>query len=191
MNLIDDIQNGESDRLEFKEIPNDHADRWMKTAVAFANGRGGRILFGISNSREVKGLDGDLFAMRDSIADSVASSCSPPLPAQVGITMVEGKPIIVLDVAEGVQTPYFIKSKGDVDGVYVRFDATTRVADEYALQDLRVDGSGKSYDSRECRGFKVTEDQIKALCERMYELAQENAANDAERMLIRQVTSVL
>ena len=50
----------------------------MKTAVAFANCRGGRILFGVSNSREVKGLDGDLFALRDSISDAVASSCSPP-----------------------------------------------------------------------------------------------------------------
>ena len=96
MSLMDDISSGESDRLEFKEIPNDNSDRWIKTAVAFANCRGGRILFGVSNSRTVKGLDGNLFAMRDSISDAVASSCSPPLPAQVSITTVGGKPIIVL-----------------------------------------------------------------------------------------------
>ena len=189
MSLMDDISSGESDRLEFKEIPNDNSDRWIKTAVAFANCRGGRILFGVSNSRTVRGLDGNLFAMRDSIADAVASSCIPPLPAQVSITTVDGKPIIVLEVQEGIQTPYYIKSKGDVEGVYVRYDATTRIADEYALQDMRVEGSGKSYDSCVCRGLKVTTEEIDALCKRMYELAVENANGETERKLIKPVTS--
>ena len=188
MNLMDEIRNGETERLEFKEVPNDRADKWLKTVVAFANCRGGRILFGVSNSREVKGLDGDLFAIKDSISDAVASSCTPSVPIQVGITTVAGKPIVVLEVYEGVQTPYYIKSKGDVDGVYVRYDATTRIADEYALQDLRVEGSGRSYDSRVCRGLSATVDDIDALCKRMYELALVNAANDAERNLTRPVT---
>ena len=39
--LIDDIRNGESERLEFKERPNDQRDKWLKTVVAFANCRGG------------------------------------------------------------------------------------------------------------------------------------------------------
>ena len=164
MNLIDEIKNGESDRLEFKEIPNVDSGKWLKTAVAFANCRGGRILFGVTNAREVKGLSGNLFSLKDAVADALASSCCPPLPAQINITTIEGKPIIVLDVEEGLQTPYYIKAKGDVDGVFVRFDATTRVADEYALQDLRIDGTGRSYDSRECRGFKVADREIDALC---------------------------
>ena len=40
MSLIDDIRNGESDRLEFKEIPNDNSGKWMKTAVAGSDRRG-------------------------------------------------------------------------------------------------------------------------------------------------------
>ena len=133
MSLMDDIRNGESDRLEFKEIPSDRSDRWLKTAVAFANGRGGRILFGISNSRDVIGLEGDLFAIKDAISDAVASSCSPPIPAQVSITMVEGKPVIVLDVQEGIQTPYYLKSKGDVEGVQI---LSTRHVMSHAQIDL-------------------------------------------------------
>ena len=187
MNLIDEIKNGESERLEFKEIPNVDSGKWLKTAVAFANCRGGRILFGVTNAREVKGLSGNLFSLKDAVADALASSCCPPLPAQINITTIEGKPIIVLDVEEGLQTPYYIKAKGDVGGVYVRFDATTRVADEYALQDLRIDGTGRSYDSRECRGFKVTDKEIDALCGRMYEIAVENAKDDAERKLVKPV----
>lgn len=187
MNLIDEIKNGESDRMEFKEIPNADSGKWLKTAVAFANCRGGRILFGVTNGGEIKGLSGNLFAMKDSIADALTNSCCPQLPAQISITTVEGKPIIVLDVEEGLHTPYFIKAKGDPDGVYMRFDATTRVADEYALQDLRIDGTGRSYDSRECRGFKVTDQEIDALCARMYDVAVANAKDDTERKLVKPV----
>ena len=64
--LIDDIKNGENDRLEFKERPNDQRDKWLKTVVAFANCRRGRVLFGVGDDRKVIGLDGDLFAMKDS-----------------------------------------------------------------------------------------------------------------------------
>ena len=189
MKLVEEIKRGESERLEFKEIPNDRSDKWLKTVVAFANCRGGRILFGVSNARQVKGLDGNLFAIKDSISDAVASACTPPISIQASITTVESKPIIVLEVQEGRQTPYYIKAKGEVDGVYVRYDATTRIADEYALQDLRVEGSGKSYDSRVCRGFKVSSVEIDALCKRMYELAQQNVTNDEERKLIKPVTA--
>ena len=186
--LIDDIKNGENDRLEFKERPNEQRDKWLKTAVAFANCRGGKILFGVDNNRKVIGLDGDLFAIKDSIADAIADAIAPSVPATIAITTVEDKPVIMLEVEEGIRTPYYLKSKGDVEGVYVRFDATTRIADEYSLQDLRVNGSGKSFDSLRCRGLKIKPGDIEALCERMYETAKLNAKTDGERRLIKRVT---
>ena len=54
MNLIDEIKNGESERLEFKEIPNVDSGKWLKTDVAFANCRGGRVLFGVTNAGEIR-----------------------------------------------------------------------------------------------------------------------------------------
>lgn len=41
--LIDDIRQGESAELELKRAPNEHPERWLKTVVAFANCKGGRI----------------------------------------------------------------------------------------------------------------------------------------------------
>ena len=41
--LIDDIRLGESAELEFKRVPNDAPERWLKTVVAFVNCKGGRI----------------------------------------------------------------------------------------------------------------------------------------------------
>lgn len=41
--LIDDIRQGESAELELKRAPNEQLGRWLKTVVAFANCKGGRI----------------------------------------------------------------------------------------------------------------------------------------------------
>lgn len=47
MNLADEITRGESGELEFKRVPNEDRTKYLKTVVAFANGRGGRILFDV------------------------------------------------------------------------------------------------------------------------------------------------
>ena len=41
--LIDEIRQGESAELELKRVPNEQPARWLKTVVAFANCKGGRI----------------------------------------------------------------------------------------------------------------------------------------------------
>ena len=45
--LLEEIKNGETNNIEFKrELPSDHK-KYLKTVVAFANGFGGKIVFGI------------------------------------------------------------------------------------------------------------------------------------------------
>lgn len=46
---IEEIMLGESQYMEFKrEIP-EKSEKYMKTVVAFANGSGGKIVFGIED----------------------------------------------------------------------------------------------------------------------------------------------
>ena len=54
MLLIDDIRQGEPAELELKRVPNEQPERWLKTVVAFANCKGGRIVFGNSIRLVVK-----------------------------------------------------------------------------------------------------------------------------------------
>ena len=68
MNLKDEIVAGESYSLEFKRVPNEERERYLKTVVAFANGKGGRILFGVANDRTVVGIPNErIFAEMDGI----------------------------------------------------------------------------------------------------------------------------
>ena len=183
--LIDDIRLGESAELEFKRVPNDAPERWLRTVVAFANCKGGRIVFGVTDAREVVGLSGDLYAIRDSIADRIADACVPLPDVAIGIVNVEGHEVLELSVAQGRQCPYYLRARGDSEGVYVRYDATTRRADPATLQELRLDGAGKGYDSVVCRGLKVSDSELRTLCARLYEEAVENAPTPADRSLIK------
>ena len=186
--LIDDIRQGESAEFELKRAPNEQPERWLKTVVAFANCKGGRIVFGVTDAREVVGLAGDLYALRDAIADRIADACSPMPDVAVGIVNVEGREVLELSVAQGRQCPYFLRTQGDSDGVYVRYDATTRKADSATLQELRLDGAGKGYDSVACRGLKIADADIRALCTRLYAESVENAPAGADRSLVKPVT---
>jgi predicted HTH transcriptional regulator len=46
----EEIQKGESDRVEFKLTSPSEDHKWLKTVVAFCNGDGGTIVFGVKNS---------------------------------------------------------------------------------------------------------------------------------------------
>lgn len=185
---IDEIKCGEGERLEFKRsLPKD-AGKWLKTVVAFANGRGGRIVFGVDSDLSVVGMGDDLFGSKDSIADSIANRITPLPPVSLGVTTLEGKPVIVLDVAQGMQCPYYLTSKGDVAGVFVRYDATTRLADEVVLKELRIEGEGKSFDKTVCRGLEIGKGDVERLCRKMTATARKNAVSNEQRKAVKPVT---
>ena len=55
---IEGILAGESKNVEFKENLPEKSIKYMKSVVAFANGTGGKIIFGIADkTREVVGFD--------------------------------------------------------------------------------------------------------------------------------------
>ena len=87
-----------------------------------------------------------------------------------------------------MQKPYYIKSEGIDAGTHIRVAGTTRPADEYMIQELRLEGSRRSYDEMPCIGVEITEDDIADLCKRMKEEAVYNTLNEEEKKTIRDVT---
>ena len=190
MNLEDEITQGETSELEFKRIPNEDRSKYLKTVVAFANGSGGRILFGVGDDRTVVGIDKDkVFQEMDAIVDSIAHGCSPRVPVDVAVQDVGGKAVIILDVLAGSRCPYSVKAEGDKDGVYVRVGATTRRADDATRHELALESEGRSFDSEPCPGAKIDDRRIAALCSYMYRIARRNAKSESERRSVKKVTA--
>ena len=102
---IEEILAGESKNVEFKENMPEKSIKYMKSVVAFANGTGGKIIFGIADkTREVVGFDKeDVFTKMDAIANAVSDSCEPAIIPDITLQTVGGKTVIVVEIFEGRQ----------------------------------------------------------------------------------------
>ena len=116
---IEEILAGESKNVEFKENLPEKSIKYMKSVVAFANGTGGKIIFGIADkTREVIGFDKeDVFRKMDAIANAVSDRWEPGIIPDIGLQTVDGKTIMVVEVSGGRQRPYYIKARGKDGGV--------------------------------------------------------------------------
>ena len=186
---IQDILAGESKYIEFKESLPEKSIKYMKTVVAFANGIGGRIIFGIADeTHEVVGIANDVvFKMMDTIANAISDSCEPAIIPDITLQTIEEKTIICVEISEGRQRPYYIKALGKEKGVYVRIGATTRQADESIVRELSFEGNNVCFDKMPCRGLQISESDIQRLCKSMKGEAQKNARSDEFRESIKSV----
>lgn len=189
MMTIEEILAGESKNVEFKENLPEKSIKYMKSVVAFANGTGGKIIFGIADkTREVVGFDKEeVFRKMDAIANAVSDSCEPAIIPDISLQTVGSKTVIVAEISQGRQRPYYIKAFGRDDGVYVRVAGTTRLADEYMIKELMFEGSSRYFDQSLCTGLNTTDDDIDALCIAMKEQAIKNAHSEEQKAVVKDV----
>lgn len=89
---INDIFAGESANLEFKEQVPLKSDKYMKTVVAFANGNGGKLIFGVQDGTlQITGFNkNEIFQKMDSITNAIYDSCEPKITPNVAIQEING-----------------------------------------------------------------------------------------------------
>ena len=180
----------ESNTLEYKlQIPTEHI-KFLKTAVAFANGNGGRIIFGIDDvTHNVVGLDEDNpFKTADSISNMIYDSCTPPIMCEVTLQTIQDKTVIVAQIYPGEHTPYYIQSLGLENGCFVRVSATTRLADRETIKNLMLEGSNTGFDRTIQRDKFITEDEVKLFCNSLKENALKNCVTDQQKHSVKELT---
>ncbi|MCM1259259.1 MAG: putative DNA binding domain-containing protein [Roseburia sp.] len=118
---------------------------WCKSVSAFANGKGGSLIFGITNENEIIGLK-DAESDAEEISEMVKIHMNPIPNVNLRFHKTkDGKKLIVLDVYAGEQTPYYYEG----DGTLIAFH---RVGNESVpvtpieLKELVLKGSAESYD---------------------------------------------
>lgn len=138
----------ESRRLEFKEkFP--EGDQIARTVIAFANGAGGRIVFGVADDpRILVGIEEkELFKIEERIAQCVYDLCQPIIIPEIYVQAAEGKSLIVVEVYPGFNKPYFLKKHGKLEGTYVRVGSTNRKASKETLEEIERQHRHVSFDS--------------------------------------------
>lgn len=185
-----DLLAGESKNVEFKRVRPTDAKKYVKTVVAFANGHGGKIIFGVEDGcMEIIGIPNEiLFREMDAIANVISDSCEPMIIPDISLQEIDGKTLIIVEIAPGMQRPYYVKSMGIQEGTFIRVAGTSRPAEPYTLRELLLEGSGRSLDSIPLDDQSVSEKEIEKVCQDMTEYARCRCRIDAERDRIRPLT---
>ena len=162
----DELFSGESKNIEYKVVVPDKSEKYMKTVVAFANGKGGKIFFGVDDKTlEIVGMNTEnIYKTMDAITNAISDACEPAIRPDVALQTVKDKTVIVVEILPGAQRPYYIKSQGMIDGTYVRVSGTTRHVEGYMLKELILEGQNRHFDSEICQNMTVSDSDINELC---------------------------
>ncbi len=109
----------ESETVELKAIV---VEDIKKEIIAFANCEGGKLYIGVNDDGTVAGLsdpDGAALQVSNMVRDAIKPDLTMFLHYET--LTVDGKKIVVVDIQQGTERPYYIAKKGlRPEGVYVR-----------------------------------------------------------------------
>ncbi len=122
---------------------------WCKSVSAFANGIGGKLVWGIADDDTLVGL-ADAKGDAEKISEAIKAHIDPTPDFNLSFARCEDKEFVVLDVMPGKQTPYYYIGDGQMQ-TFVRVGNESVVASTSKHKELVLKGSNMSYDSFESR----------------------------------------
>lgn len=188
--MVDKACFGEGKSIEFKrELPKKH-ERFLKDIIAFSNSAGGKVILGVEDiTNTVYGIgDANPFKLSDDISNMISDACVPQIIPDITAHTLEGKTVLVIDVAPGRFRPYYLKSEGKETSAYIRINGTSRAADMRMLQELELEGQHLYYDSMQEIGMVYDEHSAKKLCTSMKAVAVSACRTEEEKAEIQDMT---
>jgi hypothetical protein len=125
------ILQGENETVEFKA--NAHKkkrDDVLETIVAFANHRGGAILFGVDDNSNVIGLEEGPEGVEDRLRKWIRSHVEPPV--DIDTRYVDEDDVLVVMTKESKNKPYNLRDKG----FYIRSGSTDRLITRAEMDEI-------------------------------------------------------
>jgi predicted HTH transcriptional regulator len=102
--LIDLIEEGENIQCEFKRLFTT-PEKIAKEMIAFANTKGGFILFGIDDDRKVIGVESEK-SETEMINNAANDFCEPPIGCKINYIHYKGKEVVAVTIPESVNKPH-------------------------------------------------------------------------------------
>ena len=125
----------ESTDVDFKvSLEKAKPKSWLKTVVAFSNGIGGSILFGVDDERHLIGLS-NIHDDAEKISNLIKTKVDPLILFSLKPVTMENKDVLVLEIAPGKMTPYYYVNEG-TRTAFVRIGNESVVAPSYIIHEL-------------------------------------------------------
>jgi ATP-dependent DNA helicase RecG len=156
--LLEMVSNGENSFVEFKRddvSPRDLA----KEVVGFLNHKGGKVLLGVDDEKNIIGIQRDETRERleDFVMNAINRWVRPQiLPSYQENMFEDGRRVGVLSVDMGVDKPYYIN---DVDRelYYVRVGSHTNHADRNAIKRMLQASGSLHYEITQVQGSNISQ----------------------------------
>ena len=131
------IDGGEGFQVEFKRKISS-AEKIARALIAFANTKGGTILFGVDDDGSIVGVESEKTEI-DLIEVAGNHFCDPPISPNIDIIPFNSKDVIAASVDESDDKPhYFLSSDdGEENKVFIRVHDKTVLASREVIKVLR------------------------------------------------------
>ena len=169
MTLLDEIRKGEGERMEFKvELP-EESMRYVDTVISYSNGAGGKLIIGVDDQRNIKGLSWEeMNDVEARVTSAVSDLCTPQIVPHFHRWNLDGKNVIEIRIHEGDKRPYHVKGK-KWETTTIRVGSANRQASEAMIREMELHTSGKTFDGSRSDEGDLDEGKIKKLCEDLTE----------------------
>jgi len=148
--LLAIIKSGEGTRVEFKSSLSD-LDRLGEIASSFTNSQGGVILIGVSDDRQIVGVDVGRQTV-ERIVDVIVDNSDPKIYPEVISKVIGAKHVIVIKVNESHDKPHLYQGRA-----FIRIGKNTKPMSRNEYERLLIKRSRTDirYDSEECGGARL------------------------------------
>lgn len=144
-NKVKSLLKSESTHVDFKvSLEKSKPKSWIKTVVAFANGIGGSLLFGVDDNRQIAGLQ-NIHDDSEKISNLIKTKIDPLIHFELTPVTVDEKNILFLYVPPGKMTPYYYVNEG-TRTAFVRMGNESVTAPSYIIHELTLKGQRMSFD---------------------------------------------
>jgi len=159
------ISEGENFKIEFKRQFSG-IEKIAKEMIAFANTKGGMILFGVDDDGTIYGVESEK-SETDLIYEASRKYCEPPIEPIVQVIELNGKDIVVAIVEESRSKPHRLQDYKDIVSrdarVYIRVNDKSVIASREVVKILESENPSSEplsiiIGENERRLFKFLED---------------------------------
>lgn len=144
---LEDYKKVETSNIDYKvDLEKQKPKSWLKSVSAFANTKGGIILFGVDDkTHEEKGI-ADVVKTTEKISEFINARIEPLPRYELNYFEENGKDFIELEVGDGPITPYFYVADGRKEA-FIRSGNQSIPAPAHILQNLILKGKNITFDS--------------------------------------------
>lgn len=131
------IEDGENSTVEFKRKFSS-PEKIAKEMIAFANSKGGKILFGVDDDRTIIGVESEKGELE--LIDTAARFfCEPEIIYETEVVSIKNKDVVVIDIPESKNKPHRLLTDDEEEElkVYIRYNDKSVLASRETINILK------------------------------------------------------